>query len=102
MRTLAGAERAVTVQVAVLDLERRVAVVRAGDDGGDAFPHVLRGTLAAMFAEPTWHVVVAFEWEVPTRSRVLEVLAQARTWAAERGCHLTVTAAADVRHAPEP
>jgi DUF917 family protein len=91
---LTGADSAVTVRVAVLDLDRRVAVVRAGDDDGRAFPHVLRGTLAAMFAEATWHVVVAFDDEVPERPEVLEVLAQASDWARDRACRLTVTTVA--------
>ncbi len=80
-----------TVRVSVLDLDRRIAVVSAADDGYEAFPHVLRGTLAAMFAEATWHVVVAFEDEGPPRAAVAEVLAQAARWAAERDCRLTVT-----------
>jgi hypothetical protein len=91
-----GAERTVTVKVSVLDLERRIAVIHAEDDGTDAFPHVLRGTLAAMLAEATWHVVVAFAWEVPDRPRVAEVLAQADRWARDRGCRLTVGTIADV------
>lgn len=80
-----------TVRVSVLDLDRRIAVVRAADDGYDAFPHVLRGTLAAMFAEATWHVVVAFEDEAPPRPPVEAVLRQAGRWAAERDCRFTVT-----------
>ena len=86
-----GEGHAVTVRVAVLDLDRRVAVVRAVDNGEDTFPHVLRGTLAAMFAEATWHVVVAFDDDAPVRPAVREVLTQATLWAAERGCRLTVT-----------
>jgi hypothetical protein len=86
--------------VAVIDLERRVAVVRAGDDGGDAFPHALRGTLAAMLAEPTWHVVVAFEAEGPARPEVARVIDQAREWARQARCRLSVTSYGDVaRHA---
>lgn len=83
-----------TVRVAVLDLDRRVAVVRADDDAGPAFPHVLRGTLAAMFAEASWHVVVAFDDDVPERPEVLAVLAQAAGWARDRACRLTVTTVA--------
>lgn len=91
-----------TVRVSVLDLDRRVAVVRAVDDGRDSFPHVLRGTLAAMFAEPTWHVVVAFDGDVPLRPRVFDVLAQAGTWAEDRGCRLTVTTLARAGAASRP
>lgn len=84
-----------TVRVSVLDLDRRVAVVRAVDDGQDTFPHVLRGTLAAMFAEPTWHVVVAFDEPLPYRPEVRDVLAQAASWASDRACRFTVTTLAD-------
>ena len=85
----------VTVRVAVLDLDRRIAVVRVSDDGCDAFPHVLRGTLAAMFAEASWHVVVAFEEDDPPRDAVAAVLDQAAKWAAERDCRFTVTTVRD-------
>lgn len=84
------------VRVAVIDLERRVAVVRAGDDGADAFPHALRGTLAAMLADPRWHVVVAFEAEGPARPEVAGVIDQAREWARRGGCRLSVTSLSDV------
>ena len=81
----------VTVRVSVLDLDRRIAVIRAVDDGYESFPHVLRGTLAAMFAEATWHVVVAFEDDATPRAEVADVLAQAGRWAGERDCRFTVT-----------
>ncbi len=84
------------VRVAVLDLERRVAVVRAHDDGSDDFPHRLRGTLAGMLAVPTWHVVVAFLEETPPNVRTGEVLVQAARWASDGGCRLTVTCLADL------
>lgn len=86
------------VRVSVLDLERRITVVRADDDGRPAFPHVLRGVLAAMLAEPTWHVVVAFADGLPLRPEVTEVLDQAKRWAGERECALTVTSLRDVVH----
>jgi hypothetical protein len=98
---VAGAEQAVTVRVSVLDLDRRIAVVQAEDNGDDTFPHVLRGTLAAMFAEATWHVVVAFEDDQPPRSEVAAVLDQARTWSRERRCRLTVTTRREVSAALE-
>jgi len=87
----------VTVRLSVVDLVRRIAVVRVCDDGRDAFPHVLRGTLAAMLAEPTWHVVVAEERHGPPREAVCEVLDQATKWAAERGCRLSVAPLRDAR-----
>lgn len=85
-----------TVRVSVLDLDRRIAVVRAEDNGYDTFPHVLRGTLAAMFAEATWHVVVAFDDDQPPRREVAAVLDQARIWSRERACRLTVTTRDDL------
>jgi len=84
------------VRVAVLDLERRVAVVRAHDDGSDQFPHRLRGTLAGMLAVPTWHVVVAFMDDAPPSHRTGEVLVQAARWAHDGGCRLTVTSLSDL------
>lgn len=78
------------VRLAVLDLVRRVAVVRVTDDARDELPHMLRGTLAAMLSEPTWHVVVALEGDAPIRHPVAAVLDQAQAWAAERGCRLSV------------
>ena len=85
-----------TVRLLMVDLVRRTAVVRVADDGRDEFPHVLRGTLAALFDEPTWHVVVAFEDDTPPRPAVGDVLDQARGWAAERACRLSVTPLRDV------
>lgn len=85
-----------TVRLATVDLVHRVAVVRVVDDGRDELPHVLRGTLAALFDEPTWHVVVAFERDGDPRPAVAAVLEQARRWADERGCRLSVTALRDV------
>lgn len=85
-----------TVRLSVVDLVNRTAVVRVADDGRDEFPHVLRGTLAALFDEPTWHVVVALEQDEPVRAEVGEVLDQARRWADERDCRLSVTALRDV------
>jgi hypothetical protein len=82
--------------VAVLDLERRITVISAVDDGLDSFPHVLRGVLAAQFAEPTWHVVVAFADDKAQPPAVREVLAQASRWAAEHACRFTVTNLGDV------
>ena len=81
------------VELALVDLDRRVAVVRADDDGCPSFAHALRGTLAAMLAVPTWHVIVAFgqEGRVPLRAPVASVVDQARHWASERDCRLTVT-----------
>ena len=80
------------VKLSAVDLLRRVAVVRVQDDGRDELlPHALRGTLAAMLSEPTWHVVVAFENGTPPRDTVEEVLDQARGWAGEQDCRLTVT-----------
>jgi hypothetical protein len=80
----------------VLDLERRMAVVRADDDGKDAFPHALRGTLAAMLTEPTWHVVVALGHAEAPRDAVSEVLRQAAGWASEGGCRLSVASLRDL------
>lgn len=80
------------VKLSAVDLLRRVAVVRVQDDGRDELlPHALRGTLAAMLSEPTWHVVVAFESGTPPRDPVARVLAQAHRWAGEQDCRLTVT-----------
>ncbi len=79
-----------TVEIVLLDLDDRVAVVRAADDGTTAFPHVLRGTLAAMLAVPTWHVVVAFDRGIAPGPHVTAVLDHARDWADERGCELSV------------
>jgi hypothetical protein len=93
---VAGAEQAVTVRVSVLDLDRRIAVVQAEDNGYDTFPHVLRGTLAAMFAESTWHVVVAFDDDQPPRREVAAVLDQAKVWSHERRCRLTVTTRGEI------
>ena len=86
-----------SVRLSSVDLVRRTAVVRVADDGRDEFPHALRGTLAALFDAPTWHVVVAFERDAPVRPEVSEVLDQARGWAAERDCRLSVTPLRDVR-----
>lgn len=86
------------VRVAVLDLERRIAVIQAYDDGTDTFPHRLRGTLAGMLAEPTWHLVVAFMQEGAPRSEVAAVLIQAARWATEGECRLTVTSLRDIAH----
>lgn len=86
-----------TVRLASIDLVGRVAVVRVADDGRDVFPHVLRGALAAMLAEATWHVVVARESDDPLRHAVTDVLDQARRWAAERDCRLSVTRLRDLR-----
>ncbi len=84
------------VRVAVIDLERRLAVVRADDDGAAGFPHALRGTLAALLSDPTWHVVVAFGDDAPPRAEVASVLKQADAWAAEAGCRLSVAAWRDM------
>ena len=84
------------VRVAVIDLERRLAVVRADDNGAPGFPHALRGTLAAMLSEPTWHVVVALDDVTEPRPAVAEVLRQAAGWARERGCRLSVASFTDV------
>ena len=84
------------VRVAVIDLERRMAVVRADDDGKEAFPHALRGTLAAMLTEPTWHVVVALDEPDAPRAAVADVLTQARAWADEGGCRLSVSSWHDI------
>jgi len=78
------------VRVAVIDLERRMAVVRADDAGREAFPHALRGTLAAMLTEPRWHVVVALGDPDSPRAEVSEVLRQAAGWASEGDCRLSV------------
>lgn len=88
------------VRLAVLDLDRRIAVVRAADDGVGSFPHALRGVLAAMVAVPRWHVLVAFDkgGSGPDDPRVAAVLGQARRWGAECGCEVTV---ASVRTARE-
>lgn len=86
-----------TVRLSVVDLVRRVAVVRIADDGREEFPHVLRGTLVAMLAEPTWHVVVADERDAPPREAVREVLEQARRWADERDCRLSVAPLREAR-----
>ena len=85
-----------TVRLSAVDLVHRTAVVRVADDGRDEFPHVLRGTLAALFDEPTWHVVVAFEQETPVRDEVNDVLDQDRRWADERDCRLSVAPLRDV------
>jgi hypothetical protein len=95
-----GAERSVTVRLSVLDLDQRVAIVRAVDDGHDGFPHVLRGTLAAMLADATWDLVVAFDGLEPQRPAVEEVLDQARRWAADVDCAFTVTTLRDVADTP--
>ena len=86
------------VRVAVIDLERRTAVVRADDTGAPGFPHALRGTLAAMLSEPEWHVVVAFGDDSPPRPEVAAVLIQAGDWAREGGCRLSVASLRDVGH----
>ena len=85
-----------TVRVSVLDLVHRTAVVRVVDDGREELPHILRGALAAMLADPSWHVVVAFEAPGTPRDDVEEVLDQARRWAAERQCRLSVTTTRDL------
>ncbi len=85
-----------SVRLATVDLVRRTAVVRVVDDGRQDLPHALRGTLAALFDEPTWHVVVAFERDDPVRDDVLVVLDQAKGWAEERGCRLSVTPVRDL------
>lgn len=95
------------VRVAVIDLEQRTAVVRADDDGAPGFPHALRGALAAMLAEPSWHVVVAIGDDRPPRPEVATVLRQAADWAREGGCRLSVSSLRDVgrltsRSAVEP
>ena len=84
------------VRLSVVDLVHRVAVVSVIDDGSDALPHVLRGTLAGLFAEPGWHVVAAFDPDGPARSAVSVVLDQATVWADERGSRLSVTRVRDV------
>jgi hypothetical protein len=94
-----GVTRTVTVRLSVLDLDRRIAVIRAVDDGLDAFPHVLRGTLAAMLADATWHLVVAFDDYAPKRPEVAEVIDQAERWAKDAGCRFTVTTLRDVADA---
>ena len=85
-----------TVRLSMVDLVRRTAVVRVIDDGRQEVPHVLRGTLAALFDEPTWHVVVAFERDHAVRDEVVAVLEQARRWAEEGRCRLSVTASRDL------
>ena len=90
------------VRLSVVDLIRRVAVVRVVDDSRDEFPHVLRGTLAGLFSEPTWHVVVAFDDDQPPRHAVAAVLDQAKAWAAERQCRLSVAALRDVPYVTLP
>jgi hypothetical protein len=82
--------------VAVIDLERRTAVVRADDDGAAGFPHALRGTLAALLTDPTWHVIVALGDGRAPRSEVANVLRQASEWAREGGCRLSVASWSDV------
>lgn len=84
------------VRVAVIDLEKRIAVVRADNDGTAGFPHALRGTLAALLSEPTWHVVVALDDATVPSPAVAEVLRQASGWAREQGCRLTVASFSDV------
>lgn len=84
------------VRLSSIDLDRHVAVVRVRDDGRAALPHALRGTLAAMLSEPSWHVVVAFDHDLPGDGRVGDVLDQARTWAGERGCVLSVARYGDL------
>jgi hypothetical protein len=93
----------VAVELALVDLDRRLAVVRADDDGFPSFPHALRGTLAAMLAVPTWHVIVAFDPASarPFRPPVAAVVDQATRWARERNCRLTVTTRGPTsQHAP--
>jgi hypothetical protein len=90
------AERTVTVRLSVLDLDRRIAIVRAVDDGHDGFPHVLRGTLAAMLADASWDLVVAFDDLAAQRPAVEQVLDQARGWAKDADCRFTVTTLRDV------
>lgn len=84
------------VRVAVIDLERRTAVVRADDDGAAGFPHALRGTLAAMLSDPTWHVIVALGDDRAPRPEVATVLRQASEWARDGGCRLSVASWRDV------
>lgn len=89
------------VRMALVDLVQRVAVVRVADDGKNELPHVLRGTLAALLAEPRWHVVVAFDddnGDEPRPQAIGAVLDQARAWAAECDCRVSVTNARDVGH----
>jgi hypothetical protein len=77
--------------VARIDLNRRVAVLRVAEEVTPTFPHALRGSLAAMTSEAGWHVVVAFQHDVPYRPEVTGVIDQARKWAADTGCRLSVT-----------
>ncbi|HEU0132375.1 MAG TPA: hypothetical protein VFQ85_15435 [Mycobacteriales bacterium] len=84
------------VRLSVLDLDRRIAVVRVSDDGDPSFVHVLRGTLAAMIDDASWHIVVAFMDEEPPRPAVVAVLDQARRWAGDAGCRLSVTTLRDL------
>lgn len=90
------------MRLALVDLDHRIAVVRAADDGADCYPHVLRGTLVALFVEPGWHVVVAFDQGVAMRPAVDYVLDQAREWAYEHECLLTVSHAGAVIGTPRP
>lgn len=84
-----------SVRLSVLDLDQRIAIVRAVDDGNAGFPHVLRGTLAAMLADATWDLVVAFD-DLTPRPAVEQVLDQARGWARDANCRFTVTTLRDV------
>ena len=88
---VARAEQTVAVRVTMVDLNRRTAVVHASDDEHPAFSHVLRGTLAAMLADPGWHVTLVFDGVVPERPAVAGVVDQAQRWAVANGCRLSVT-----------
>ena len=90
MRTYARAGQTVAVRVERIDLNRRVAVLRV-NESIESFPRALRGALAAMVSDSGWHVVVAFQHGVPSRPDVTDVIEQARKWAADTGCRLSVT-----------
>jgi hypothetical protein len=81
----------VTVELVLVDLDDRTAVVRVVDGGTPGFPHALRGTLLGMLADPKWHVIVAFDSPGYPRAEVAEVLDDAVRWAIERECYLTVS-----------
>jgi hypothetical protein len=50
-----------------------------------------------MLSDSGWHIVVAFRRDVPSRPEVADVIEQARKWAADTGCRLSVTTSATVR-----